>query len=400
MKQADFNGATLPMPDRTMPAPDASPAAKTAEQETLEIIAQRYKPLRIIGRGGFGMIYLAEDMTIGRLVAIKRLRAELTADKQAHVRFLQEARIAGQIEHPNIIILYDIEEWRGNTYMVMEYLGGGNLDDLIAAHKRIEPRAAIRIMLGILAGLDAAHHLTVIHRDIKPQNILFGIAGIPKITDFGIAYLPTPAGGETASSPDREKALVIGSPVYMAPEQALGEPVDSRADIYSAGAVFYEMLAGERMIRAGSEMTMNDIRRLILEDNPVPIRDRVPNLHRGICAVVERMTAKSPADRFASTGEVKAALMRALAGIKKTGDAAENEIVYPPGLFWNSPAAILEDVIFLLLLDGAMSDSERRELDARAEHLGISRAQARAIENNVRQRLGLPPVPTHLILYT
>jgi serine/threonine-protein kinase len=385
---ADPDEITRPLPEKTIRIArrmqESDPTAMTSPKE---VIANRYLVKRMIGHGGFGAVYLADDLKIGRLVAIKQLYENLATSEEMAERFLQEARIAGQLEHPNIVILYNVEEVAGTTYMVMEYLGGGSLADLMANHPHMDLRAAIQIMLGIMNGLDAAHRILVVHRDIKPQNILFGIGGHPKITDFGIAHIPIQAGGKEILDFAQEQGTLMGTPAYMAPEQICGDPVDTRSDIYSAGAIFYRMLTGENLVPVGTDLSLPEIRDVVTHIRPKPISTIRPNIPESVQKIVERMTAKRAEERFGDSTEVKSALVQTLAKLRKPGDAIEDEIAYPSMLFWNSPATILEDILYLLLLDRSISPAERRELDIRIERLGISRTQAGAIEDKVRLRL-------------
>lgn len=354
-------------------------------------LAERYQVRRVLGKGGFGIVFLAEDKVLGRLVGIKQLFDDFAGDDVIRQRFLQEARIAGRLEHPNIIIVYNIEEGDDRACLVMEYLGGGSLDDLIETNGQLDVRTSIQIMLGVLTGLDAAHSIQVVHRDIKPQNILFGIGSAPKITDFGIAHLPVDFGGSETIDDELEYGSLIGTPVYMAPEQVLLQPVDARADLYSAGAVFHQMLTGRALLPVHSEMRVERIREIVLNEEPASVREFRDDVPRDVEEVLTTLVAKRADDRYPDAVAAKKALIQAMSKLVSSDDAFVEEFETAPiSSFLNSPAAILKDIIHLLLIDGRITDEERAELNRRAERLGFSEVQTRAIEEELREEMDLP----------
>ena len=353
-------------------------------------LSKRYKYRRTIGVGGFGIVYLADDLEIGRVVAIKQLFKNLEEDPYIYERFLQEARISGQLEHPNIIILYNIERVEHTVFMVMEYLGGGSLDRLMHKQKQFEIRAAIQIMLGIFAGLEAAHHLSVVHRDIKPSNILFGIRGVPKITDFGIAHFPAEAGGSELLEGEGDEQTFIGTPLYMAPEQLLGKPIDTRADIYATGAIFYHMLTGQPPLPISNELSYAELCDIALNIEPRPISHYRSDVPEKLTEIIFKMIHKERSKRFESVEEIKKELLELIISLENDNSNMFLTQKVPTQLFWSSESAILEDILYLLLIDGKISIEERKELGERIEKLGISVVEARRIEDNVRQRLMLP----------
>jgi len=384
-----FGGRRIANPEKTalltekMPVqPESLPAAVTG----------RYAVRRALGQGAFGIVYLAEDRRIGRLVAIKQLFKGHVRDPEIHARFMQEARIGSQIDHPNIINVFALKKDEGSACIIMEYLGGGSLASFLQKEGRVDVPTAVRIVLGVLSGLEAAHRMMVVHRDIKPQNILFGPQGEPKIADFGVAHLPIQAGGERTLEVRSEK--VMGTPLYMAPEQFLRQPVDARTDLYAVGMILAEMLTGAKPYRVLPGMTLEDIAGVVVNGQPdlagLAGREDVPAALRDlVAALIGKDPAGRPASAQAAAEALEAAvppeyitsLMRSSGGMLRVGG-------YGPLL--SSPAAMLEDVIRLLLVDGLLSPAERRELDRRAERLGISPVQAQAIEEKVRQELSLP----------
>jgi serine/threonine-protein kinase len=197
----------------------------------------RYVVEQSIGRGGMARVELAVDEQLGRKVAIKRLSEAFTGDEILRERFIREARMAAQLSHPNIVAVYDVGEEDGVPYIVMEYVEGETLAELLARKGRLDPDRAVDLVLQVCAGLEHAHGAGLVHRDIKPRNLLVRGDDTVKIADFGIAR-PLDATQLTMAG------TVLGTAAYLSPEQALGEPVTAAADIYSLGAVTYELLAG------------------------------------------------------------------------------------------------------------------------------------------------------------
>ena len=242
----------------------------------------RYLAERPLGRGGMAAVELATDQELGRRVAIKRLSAEFAADDVFRERFLREGRIAAQLSHPNIVAVYDVGDEDGLPYLVMEYVEGETLADLIRREAPLAPDRAVDLVLQACAGLEHAHAAGLVHRDVKPQNLLVRDDGTLKIADFGIAR---PLGGTQLT----EAGTVLGTAAYLAPEQAAAEPVTAAADIYSLGAVTYEVLAGRPPYEFES-----------LADLPVLTRQQPPPLPepaRPLESVVRESLAFDPRDR-------------------------------------------------------------------------------------------------------
>jgi len=347
-----------------------------------EVINDRYKVKRVLGEGSFGIVYLAEDLTLGRLVAIKQLFGS-SVDEETHQRFFQEARIAGKLAHPNVINIYNIEQHDSGTSIIMEYVGGGNVSDLIIKHGRLDALQASRIMIGIMTGLDAAHHMEVTHRDIKGSNILVGIGNTPKIADFGVAHLPADAGG-IVETDENDEGFVIGTPHYIAPELITGEKTMPRCDIYSAGCVFYEMLTGHHVHGFDNDSDWREIWDQVQNaeiTSPLAYYDDIP---QSIVYVVGKMLQKNPDSRYQSAIEVLRDLTYACSKIEPSDTG-----VMPEMLLTNSPQALLYDIIYLLLLDDIITVEERCELNKRAERLGLSESQVHDIEERVRKDCGI-----------
>lgn len=236
------------------------------------------------------MVYRAHDPAIGRKVAIKLVRADLLdgAERAEYLaRFQQEAQAAGRCTHPNIVAIYDFAIHDGNPFLAMEYVDGPSLARELARTGRLPPAEAVPLILQVLDALGAAHALGIVHRDIKTANILLPPDRRPKVTDFGIARVDSASLTRTGS--------IIGTPSYMSPEQCRGEPVDARSDLFSVGAVLFEMLAGERPFPG---TTFTEVLRQVLDERPVAVRERVQAASSALVSVLERALAKRPEDRF------------------------------------------------------------------------------------------------------
>ncbi len=350
----------------------------------------RYDIKRVLGKGAFGVVFLARDLQIGRLIAVKQLFKKYQEDTEVHSRFLQEARIAGQIDHPNIVTIYNVEIVGPATCIIMEFLGGGNLATLQAEAGTLTEEVALNNLRDILNGLDAAHQMGVVHRDVKPRNILFDQKGVPKISDFGIAHYPAQFGGIDTTG--GEDLMPAGTPHYMAPEQMDSRSrVDARADLYSAGTIFYEMLCGRKMYNFKGIRRFSKLAKIVDESDPEPLENLVPDISPTVRELFEKLTHKDPDQRFP---DAKSAIIAVDATINEISDvngrAEANPPVIAPPPRTQKYRQMYEDVLRLFLVDGVLSAAERRELTRRAERLGLSEVEGRGAEERVRQDLGLP----------
>ncbi len=268
-----------------------------------QVIAGRYRVLRRLGAGGMADVYLAEDSTLGRRVAVKVLLQRYAGDGQFVERFRREAQAAARINHPNIVNIYDWGPVDGTYYIVMEYVEGETLKDHIRREGRYAPGEAVRIALELLGAVQVAHAAHIVHRDIKSQNILLDPAGKVKVTDFGIA--------KADDSQMTEAGSILGTAQYLAPEQAKGEPVDERSDLYSVGVVFYEMLTGSLPFRGDSAVTV--ALKHVNEQPPEPA-ELVPGLPYSLNQIVLKALAKSPDERYRTAAEFSADLVAARSG--------------------------------------------------------------------------------------
>jgi serine/threonine protein kinase len=248
----------------------------------------RYDILDKLGEGAMGVVYRARDTTLGRVIALKMLSSDLNNEEDLRKRFDREVEAIGRLSHANIVTVYDKGQAPdGQLYMAMELLEGSDLRDIIEKGTDLSLAERVRIMIEISLGLGYAHSKGVVHRDIKPANILVTRAGPVKILDFGLARLGT---GGTIT----RRGVILGTPDYMSPEQAMGKPVDNRSDIFSAGGVFYEFLTLEKPFKG---KTLHSVLYQILSHEPTPILTLNPELPARLAATVYRMMHKAPERR-------------------------------------------------------------------------------------------------------
>lgn len=280
---------------------------------TGRVIGDRYGVTGVIGEGGMGVVYEAEHLAIGKLVAVKVLHPEKAHNREAVSRLRHEARVAGTLGHPNICAIYDMGRLDdGSPYLVMERLHGETLAARIAQEGRIEPTDMIDVMLQVLSALAAAHQQGVVHRDLKPENIFLsrreGMRPVPKLLDFGISKAEDVE--ETMVADPTAALMAAGTPFYMAPEQARGERhLDWRVDLWAAGVVLYEGLTGRRPFVAKN---YNALLMQILSMQQRSVRELAGNLSAALARVVDRAMSKRAEDRFQSAIEFQTALRASL----------------------------------------------------------------------------------------
>src|ERR671937_544555 len=275
----------------------------------------RYQVERKLGAGGMANVYLAEDQELGRRVAIKILNDRHAADDQFVERFRREAKNAPALSHPNIVSVYDRGTAEGTYYIAMEYLDGRSLKELIVSRGPAPVKTAVEYARQILAAVGFAHRHGIVHRDIKPHNVLVaGDEGRVKVTDFGIA--------RSGASQMTEVGSIIGTAQYLSPEQARGSPVDQTSDLYSVGIVLYEMLTGQVPFTGETPL---EIAMKHLSAVPLPPSELRPEVPHDLDLIVLRALAKNPQDRYQSASEMDADLAsvsRGLAISTQTADAA------------------------------------------------------------------------------
>lgn len=284
----------------------------------------RYEIVRELGKGAMGIVYEGRDPNIGRRVAIKTARRDvLEASGRANElmeRFLREARSAGALNHPNIITIYDAGEQDGITYIAMEFLEGGDLEDYMAKNKNIPPEKAVHIVATLCEALAVAHRQGIVHRDIKPANVIM-LGDTIKIADFGIAHM--------SDSSLTQEGSMIGTPHYMSPEQFQGRKIDGRTDLWAAGVILYEMLTGEKPFRGDSLSTMMTA---VLKSEPIAPHELNVEVNDVLSAVIMKSLSKAPSKRYETGDQMAAAIREALKdhpdpAITKLAPAAEATLV-------------------------------------------------------------------------
>lgn len=267
------------------------------------MIAGKYRLLDRLGAGGMGAVYLCEHLLMGRRVALKVLPLEQANDEASLARFYREARAVARLDHPNIVRAHDIDHEDKLHFIVLEYIDGCNLHDFVKRNGTLSPARAAHYIRQAAMGLQNAHEGGLVHRDIKPGNLLLDRQGTVKVLDMGLARFFDDDGG--AFVKQFEEGFIIGTADYLAPEQTIDNRVDIRADIYSLGGTLYYLLAGQSPFQSGSvhqKMIWHQVRQ------PKPIRVQRPDVPEGLARLMERMLAKEPRRRFQTPAEVAVAL--------------------------------------------------------------------------------------------
>ncbi len=272
-----------------------------------DVIAGKYLVEGTLGTGGMGAVFAVSHRVTGKRFAVKWLLPTLHSESDAVKRFIREAQVAGRVDHPNVVEVYDVGQEGDSFYMVMELLQGESLGDRVARVGRLAAAEACRIVIPVMRGLRAAHAAGIIHRDLKPDNIFLsrGAAGeeTPKVLDFGISKMSALV-GEVTSSITRA-GMVMGTPHYMAPEQVRAQTVDARTDVYALGVILYQLLTNALPFPGD---TYSDLVLRIMTETPKPLRKLAPDTPEGLARVVERAMARDPGARFSSVDELAQAL--------------------------------------------------------------------------------------------
>ena len=286
-----------------------------ADQD-LRVLNDRYEIHRRLARGGMAQVYLARDRSLDRPVAVKELVPEFAGDPSFVERFRREAQAAANLSHPNIVGVYDWGAQDGTYFIVMEYVDGPSLSRVLRSDGPFHPRRAAEIAAEVAAGLGFAHSHGVVHRDVKPGNVLLTRSGQAKVTDFGIAR------ALSSSDEDLPQAgSVMGTATYFSPEQAQGLPVDPRSDLYSLGVVLYELVTGRPPFSGDTPLA---IAYKHVQDQPAPPSTLMAGLPEALEAIIMKLLSKRPDDRYATAEELRADLNRFLAG---EPTVAERELV-------------------------------------------------------------------------
>jgi eukaryotic-like serine/threonine-protein kinase len=279
------------------------------------VLNDRYEIEAPLGRGGMAQVFRGSDRMLGRTVAVKVLDRRFKDDAKFVTRFRREAQAAAGINHPNVVSVFDTGSEDGLHYIVMEYVDGDTLADILAREGPIPSHRAVAIADAVAQALEAAHRKGMVHRDVKPGNIMVDRTGAVKVVDFGIARA---AADDTLT----QTGTVLGTAAYLSPEQARGETVDPRSDVYSLGCVLYEMLTGRPPFTADSAVA---VAYRHVQDDPVPPSSRNPDVSPELEAVVMTALAKDPAARYPSGGAMREALSAAATGEMPTAAVAATE---------------------------------------------------------------------------
>jgi formylglycine-generating enzyme required for sulfatase activity/pimeloyl-ACP methyl ester carboxylesterase/predicted Ser/Thr protein kinase len=323
-----------------------------------------YRIVEMVGEGGMGVVYRALDKRLDRTVAVKLLRPEAVGDSERKWRFVREAKAASALNHPNIVTIHDIDADQGVDFIVMEFVEGTPLDRLIP-RGGLSVADVVRTGSQIASALGAAHSAGIVHRDVKPANVIVGAEGRVKVLDFGLAKLverERGGGGATSDSTATaasvvertRQGVILGTVAYMSPEQAEGRPVDARSDVFSLGAVLYEMLVGRRPFEGDSYLQTLTA---ILRDAPPPLATLRPDVPAALAKAVTRALEKRPDDRFASAREMETELS-ALSGSASAAGP-------PRRSFFRRPAILVPALLLVLAAGGAVLRMAR---DARVRH--------------------------------
>lgn len=271
----------------------ADGAVMSMVQDTL---GERYTMEKELGRGGMGVVYLAKDKQLDRKVALKFLGTLVDNNEEFRLRFVREAKTAAKINHPNIVAIYDISASQGKAYIAMEFIEGADLHKMLKSKGKLGVREALNYMSQACGALYALHEAGIVHRDIKPDNIVVTHGGLVKLMDFGLA--------KAADNRITKSNIVMGTPCYMAPEQALGKDVDGRADIYAMGLVLYELLTGKVIFLDGDVITRQ------IKEMPPKLSELVGEVPEGLDEFAYKCIAKKPDDRFKDCKEVVEAIRK------------------------------------------------------------------------------------------
>ncbi len=335
-------------------APALEAAAKVlAEDRSPSLLGQQidsYQIVSLLGAGGMGVVYRARDTRLGRDVAIKVLPSVFATDADRLRRFEQEARAAGQLNHPNILAIYDVGTHQGSPYIVCERLDGETLRDRLKGTV-LPQRKAIEVAMQVARGLAAAHEKGIVHRDLKPENLFLTQDGRLKILDFGLAKLTRTQGdgSRTVSTESRAgtfPGVVLGTVGYMAPEQVQGEAVDHRADLFNFGAILYEMLSGQRAFQGKSDVeTMH----AIVKEEPPDLATLNPPIPSALQRIIRHCLEKSPQERYQSASDI-AFDLEMLADPASTSPAPQAERAKKRERFAWIAAAVLSLAVMVLAI--------------------------------------------------
>jgi serine/threonine-protein kinase len=301
----------------------------------------RFNLIEEIGEGAMSIVYKAYDPEINRTLAIKLLRGEVAADPEYRYRFLQEAKAAGKLTHPNIVTIFDVGEVEQGPYIAMEYLEGRTLEQMMEDKTPISVREAVVYGIQLAEALDYSHNRGIVHRDVKPGNIISPDDGHTiRITDFGIAHV---------DSPNKEHrtrmGAVLGTPQYMSPEQVEGFPVDGRSDLFSLGVILYQLITGEKPFVSE---TLTSLLMKIVQEDPPPIKDKSGEIPQSLRKIVEKLLNKKPELRFQSGKELATELRSVVHEIDEKRQHVSESKILPLRIKWTAVMAAVVSIAMIL----------------------------------------------------
>ena len=340
----------------------------------------RYRIIGELGRGATGTVYRAVDPLIERTVAIKTLNPSLPEDvlNDVRERFLREAKSAGRLSHPNLVTIYDVGVEGEIAFIAMELLEGQSLQLMLRQQGRLDYATAADLAAQIAEGLEHAHRHAIVHRDVKPANVIVSATGHAKLTDFGVAYVP--------SSSMTQTGVALGSPKYMSPEQVLGQPADPRSDVFSLGVVLYEMLVHRTPFEGAGEIAMFELMRRITVEPHRAVSELDSMIPKEFDRILSRALAKKPDERYQRAGEMAEAL-RKLRGIspplERPAQADETMVLRKTSIVQTSELLLAEFDEFARGLEDRQKAELRAEIEARKRKKDELRRWA---ERQARQR--------------
>lgn len=340
------------------------------------LVDGRYDVGNMLGAGGAAEVFLAYDKVLSRTVALKLLDRRLAFEGSFAYRFEREACLAASFSHPNVVTVYDLGKTEScSPYIAMEYVGGGTLKDLIGEEGPLEARHAARLALEVSRALEEAHRHGLIHRDIKPQNVLLTHDGEAKVADFGVAKV-------TEATSFTEPGALVGTVHYLSPEQAAGQPLTPRSDLYSLGIVLYEMLSGTRPFEAESwEEGPLAIANKRLTQDPEPLKDQVPDVPSWLELATMRLLARDPDERFADAAELAEVLRQGLGIAEGSPDSPGTQV--PP--IQPEPCESVSEVT----ISTPLNESSERRLPSRASSSASTLSGTRAVRRRKRRRVAI-----------
>jgi serine/threonine-protein kinase len=314
------------------------------EENMLNKTIGRYQVKELIGEGSMAKVYRAFDPEINRSVAFKVLKEGHCVDEEYLTRFLREAKAAGALSHSGIVTVFDVGKLEKSPYIMMELLEGNDLGEVLKRSKKLPLEQTLIIALQLAKALDYAHKSGIVHRDVKPDNIIVMPDGESiKVADFGIARM-----NESEEKQNTEVGSVLGTPRYMSPEQAKGDPIDGRSDLFSVGSIMYEMLSGNKAFNAGD---MPHLMEQIAQKQPEPLKQSCPELPAGVVQIIQKLLQKSPDKRFQTGNKLAEALAKELSTLNDQEDEQKKHKYIPLKIRWTLSVAVIVGLLSLVSIN-------------------------------------------------